>query len=1625
MNRPRHIISRYSQWLAVLSLVLFNVVGTLAQAQSSRWTPTIIATGDCASGYSVTVYDTACDSYMWKGGTEYESSPAGGITRTFITDDDCDSTVTLYLKMNHTSQIPRTAEACDSFVWTSDSTIKVNPQTTGSHTYTMVIGVNEDGCDLAEMLTLNLKSSTSRTLSEVNECDTFIWRAAGQTFTTTNLNAFYTGLNAQGCNDTVRRRIIIRHSTEAPVQNETHCLQYTWPWNSTTYKLSQPTEDLTLTEKATIPNSNAVGCDSTRTLHLVLHHADTLYTDKNTCDNFFWDYNNQNYTETKRDTFSIFNSYGCDSTMILNLIIRYSSTETLSETKVENDLPVTQVGQQFDHEVTNAPYTIQNHAGCDSTLYYTLNIIWNKADTIDSTVCRNEHLPFSWHTYSYTTYPDDTLIMLRHTMPGAAVGGADSAVSLRLHINPSYDNNLTLEECEPYSYTFKGTTYNTPGTYTDVDNNHTTKNCDSITRFSLIINANTTSTVHDTIVIPGLPYDFHDLHFSELDVMGTGSTPRTTVIENAKGCDSTITYHLFVHQNSIHTADSTICENSLPLTWNGKTFTTQGTQYASLKAAFKAHGVFADSIVTMVLHVDTNSHSAYDTTVLENDLGSFSFHGYTPTGEVTNHPITITNAKGCDSIISYTVNVRWNKRTNIDTFICSNLFPYTWRGEEFTGIQNKEITLSASDGTDSVIVLRMHAFRAYDYTVDSAVCQGTTVVWGSNSFTTTTQHTDSLHTMDHNCDSVVRLNLFVDTASHATYSNTIVQNQLPWSFFGQTFTSAVTNYTITGQRATKPYCDSIVTYTLSIHENVSATADSTICFDKLPLQWNGVTFSADDLNAAPSNTESPSGTIVRNATLPATSGADSLLTMNLHVNPTFMTRDTMNSCLDDADAPITWRHTTINAPHPSGNYSLDTFTINGCDSLFRLRLELRGNTSGTVTESIVENELPYTYHDWTFTTFVTDSVLHIRNIYNCDSTVTYTLKVRMNVFADAYDTVCFSQLPYTWNGKRFFATSLDDEEHRTGDIIQQIKLTASTGADSTLTMHLHVNPTFDTLFNDTICDDEAYTFNGNEYTFAPTTDRSWRHNDTLTSVKGCDSVSSIRLRVYPTYKITYYDTITSPELPYFFGPHKCDKIGTYQYGTISSQGCDSVTTLKLWVIQLTFFDTAVCQNKVPFRWHTIRFDKTKVDTLKLVGMHGEDSLIIMDVTVLDTSAYYDRRHECDVYTWQNGFTYTDTTNEPFVVKTNYLGCDSVVHLDLTMHYSVSKADHIIACNSHTWINGVTYEATIYGPQKMLHTVWGCDSLVTLDLYVSYSTYDEFLDSMCLGGHYNFRGRTITRAGTYVDSLLTVEHCDSITVLHLAELPSPLIEFFTTYNCDENLYTINVETDVDYIQWSSLPVDSSLLGQELNRTVYINPPSEVSYTIYADYLETPRCPSTATFSLAPLKRPKAELKSSPRFLTYENPTFEAFDIGEDYDYRTWYIDGYMQNDKSRNFKDDCNYDNDSVVIMLEVTSGYCKDSAFATIMIHKPTLFVPTVFTPYLSTNKVFKPQGVGILDYEISIFNRKGQLVYTSHDIEQGWDGKFDKTFCEQGSYVYVIRYRDSAKPDSYQEKSGTVLLLR
>ena len=59
-----------------------------------------------------------------------------------------------------------------------------------------------------------------------------------------------------------------------------------------------------------------------------------------------------------------------------------------------------------------------------------------------------------------------------------------------------------------------------------------------------------------------------------------------------------------------------------------------------------------------------------------------------------------------------------------------------------------------------------------------------------------------------------------------------------------------------------------------------------------------------------------------------------------------------------------------------------------------------------------------------------------------------------------------------------------------------------------------------------------------------------------------------------------------------------------------------------------------------------------------------------------------------------------------------------------------------------------------------------------------------------------------------------------------------------------------------------------------------------------------------------------------------------------------------------------------------------------------TIYVPNAFTPDGSgVNEIFKPVMDGFDEdkYTLYIFNRWGQLVFESHDMEVGWDGTYSQ----------------------------------
>jgi gliding motility-associated-like protein len=75
---------------------------------------------------------------------------------------------------------------------------------------------------------------------------------------------------------------------------------------------------------------------------------------------------------------------------------------------------------------------------------------------------------------------------------------------------------------------------------------------------------------------------------------------------------------------------------------------------------------------------------------------------------------------------------------------------------------------------------------------------------------------------------------------------------------------------------------------------------------------------------------------------------------------------------------------------------------------------------------------------------------------------------------------------------------------------------------------------------------------------------------------------------------------------------------------------------------------------------------------------------------------------------------------------------------------------------------------------------------------------------------------------------------------------------------------------------------------------------------------------------------------------------------------------------------------------------------------EPILYIPTAFSPNADRrNDLYKVQSTQALTYfQMTIFNRWGEVVFSTEDIDFEWDGLFKGEVCPQGLYPFRILYR-------------------
>ncbi len=114
-----------------------------------------------------------------------------------------------------------------------------------------------------------------------------------------------------------------------------------------------------------------------------------------------------------------------------------------------------------------------------------------------------------------------------------------------------------------------------------------------------------------------------------------------------------------------------------------------------------------------------------------------------------------------------------------------------------------------------------------------------------------------------------------------------------------------------------------------------------------------------------------------------------------------------------------------------------------------------------------------------------------------------------------------------------------------------------------------------------------------------------------------------------------------------------------------------------------------------------------------------------------------------------------------------------------------------------------------------------------------------------------------------------------------------------------------------------------------------------------------------------------------------------------------------------------------VMLISINQNGCSDTAFRTIIILPDFYFYfPNAFSPNKNNkNDVFRGYGEGLKSYRMRIFDRWGQLIFESNDINIGWDGTYKGDDVSSGVYVCVFDVENFRS--NKNRRFGSITLIR
>ena len=166
---------------------------------------------------------------------------------------------------------------------------------------------------------------------------------------------------------------------------------------------------------------------------------------------------------------------------------------------------------------------------------------------------------------------------------------------------------------------------------------------------------------------------------------------------------------------------------------------------------------------------------------------------------------------------------------------------------------------------------------------------------------------------------------------------------------------------------------------------------------------------------------------------------------------------------------------------------------------------------------------------------------------------------------------------------------------------------------------------------------------------------------------------------------------------------------------------------------------------------------------------------------------YEQIVTCDSVFYWNGNYYNQSGNY-MLYLTNSNGCDSIVHLDLSINFVEIQSTDTIVCGQYSWNGQQINQTGIY--EITTNSMFGCDStcLLNISIYPDYFTSLSY--DICPNESYLFNNTYYSTEGTYFVPLQTNFGCDSIIELHInvkTKPPVPSVNFEIPYCPVDTIY----------------------------------------------------------------------------------------------------------------------------------------------------------------------------------------------------------------------------------------------